>query len=357
MERVGVGFVYVCTLKNKKYKLRNYMGNHRNERKYIMKITILDTATFGNDIDLSDFNKLGEVTSYEYSSQEEAAERLANDNPDVVIVNKVIMDAKMMSQAPALKMVAETATGFNNIDLKYAAEHGIRVANVPAYSTKAVVQHTFALCFYVLEKLSYYDEYVKSGEYQKSRVFTHLAKVFPELDGKTWGIIGLGAIGREVAKVATAFGCRVIAYSASGGTYNSEYEQVNFDMLLKESDILSIHAPLNEYTKNLMNYDAFCRMKKSSVLINVGRGPIVNEADLVRALNEEEISGAGLDVLSEEPMAADNPLNAIKDSSRLIITPHIAWAPYETRCRLLHEVYENIAAFSRGEERNCVRVN
>lgn len=320
-----------------------------------MKITLLDTATFGTDISLEAFEKLGEVTAYEFSSQEEAAQRLESDNPDVVIVNKITMTEELMKKAPALKMIAETATGFNNIDVKYANEHGIRVANVPAYSTKAVVQHTFALCFYVLEKLSYYDNYVKSGEYAKSPVFTHLAKVFPELDGKTWGIVGLGTIGREVAKVATAFGCRVIAYSASGKTYNSEYEQVDFDTLLKESDILSIHAPLNEHTKNLFDYDAFCKMKKSAVLVNVGRGPIVNDAALVRALNEEQISGAGLDVLGEEPISAANPLNEIKDSSKLIVTPHIAWAPYETRCRLMNEVYENIAAFLRGEERNCVR--
>lgn len=320
-----------------------------------MKITLLDTATFGTDISLEKFKQLGEVTAYEYSNQNQAAERLAQDDPDVVIVNKVVMNAELMAKAPNLKMIAETATGFNNIDLKYAADHGIRVANVPAYSTKAVVQHTFALCFYVLEKLSYYDHYVKSGDYAKSPVFTHLAKVFPEIDGKTWGIIGLGAIGSSAAKVAEAFGCKVIVYSASGHKYDTEYEQVDFDTLLKESDILSIHAPLNEYTNGLMNYDAFCKMKNSAILVNVGRGPIVNDADLVRALKEEQIAGAGLDVLSVEPITEDNPLNEIKDSSKLIITPHIAWAPFETRERLMNEVYENISAYAKGEERNCVK--
>lgn len=317
-----------------------------------MKIVILDAMTLGNDIDLKQFEQIGEVARYETSTVEEAKVRLAE--ADIAIVNKVPMTVETLADAGNLKMIALTATGYNNVDLEYVKERGIRVANVGGYSTDSVVQHTFALMFYVMEKLSYYDSYVKSGEYAKAPVFTHFDKIFMELSGKTWGIIGLGEIGRGVAKVAQAFGCRVIYYSTSGRNNNRDYEKVTFDEILAQSDILSIHAPLNAATENLMNYEAFQKMKKTSILINVGRGPIVNEADLKRALEEELIGGAGLDVVCNEPIVPDNPLNSIKDSSKLIITPHIAWATYEARSRLMSEVYRNIQSFLAGEERNVV---
>lgn len=319
-----------------------------------MKILMLDTVTFGDDIDLTKFDSLGEVVKYSQSTQREAAERLREHNPDVIINNKVILNEELLSAAPRVKMIAETATGFNNIDLDYAKRHSIRVANVAGYSTQSVIQHTFALLFYVLEKLNYYDDYVKSGQYSECPCFTHFAKVFPELYGKTWGIAGLGAIGRGVADIAKAFGCKVIYYSASGRSYDTEYERVSFDELLTQSDVISIHAPLNENTENLFNYDAFKKMKSSAVLLNLGRGPIVNDADLARALKEELIAGAGLDVIKKEPIEADNPLLEVKDSSKLIITPHIAWATYEARSRLMDEVFENIKAFVNNEERNVI---
>ncbi|MBQ4284719.1 MAG: D-2-hydroxyacid dehydrogenase [Lachnospira sp.] len=319
-----------------------------------MKIVMLDTITFGDDIDLSKFETLGEVVKYTNSTQEEAVVRLKEHNPEVIINNKIILNEEVLSAAPALKMIAETATGFNNIDLEYAKAHGIRVANVAGYSTQSVIQHTFALMFYVLEKLNYYDEYVKSGEYVDCPCFTHFAKVFPELYGKTWGIVGLGAIGRGVADIAAMFGCKVVYYSASGRTYESPYERVSLDEMLAQSDIISIHAPLNDKTENLFNYDNISKMKKNAILLNLGRGPIVNDADLVRALNEDLIAGAGLDVICKEPIAADNPLLTFKDSSRLIVTPHIAWATYEARARLMDEVFKNIEAFLKGEERNVI---
>ena len=175
-----------------------------------------------------------------------------------------------------------------------------------------------------------------------------------ELHGKTWGIVGLGKIGNRVAAIASAFGCRVIYYSTSGLNRDSDYEQVSFDELLQRSDIVSIHAPLNPVTENLMDYEAFSKMKSNAILLNLARGPIVNESDLVRALNEKLIDGAGLDVISAEPIKADNPLLTFNDSSRLIITPHIAWATYEARSRLIDEVYQNIEAFFRNESRNVV---
>lgn len=317
-----------------------------------MKIVITDALTLGNDIDLTRFEQIGEVVRYETSTPQEARVRLAE--ADIAIVNKVPMRAETLDASPNLKMIALTATGYNNVDLEYVKKRGIRVANVGGYSTDSVVQHTFALMFYVMEKLSYYDAYVKSGAYAKAPVFTHFDKRFMELFGKTWGIIGLGEIGRGVAKVAQAFGCRVIYYSTSGRNNSDDYERVTFDEILSQSDVLSIHAPLNAATENLMDYEAFKKMKRTAILVNVGRGPIVNEADLKRALEEDLIGGAGLDVVCTEPIAQDNPLNEIKDSSKLIITPHIAWATYEARSRLMTEVYKNIQCFLVGEERNVV---
>ncbi len=319
-----------------------------------MKIVMLDTITFGDDIDLSKFDAIGEVVKYSTSTQTEAVARLKKHNPDIVINNKIILNEAVLSAAPALKMIAETATGFNNIDLEYTRAKGIRVANVAGYSTQSVIQHTFALMFYVLEKLNYYDNYVKSGEYTDCPCFTHFAKVFPEIYGKTWGIVGLGAIGKGVADVAKAFGCKVVYYSASGKSYDTEYERVFLDKLLENSDIISIHAPLNENTENLFNYENISRMKKSAILLNLGRGPIVNDADLARALEEGLIAGAGLDVIKNEPMEKDSPLLKLQDSGKLIVTPHIAWATYEARSRLMDEVYKNIVAFLNNEERNVI---
>ena len=319
-----------------------------------MKILILDAATFGEDIDISKFNELGEVTVYAKSTKKEALERLEAVNPDAVITNKVVIGNDEMQAAPNLKIILEAATGYNNIDIECARTLRIKVANVAGYSTMSVVQHTFALFFYLYEKMRYYDDYVKSGEYSKSTIFTNFSNVFGELAGKTWGIVGLGHIGSRVADAARAFGCKVVYYSASGNTYDTEYEKVDLDTLLKESDIISIHAPLNQYTKDLFNYENIKKMKKSAYLINIGRGPIVNDADLAKALNEGEIAGAGLDVLTTEPMPADNPLLAIKDSNKLVITPHNAWATYEARVRLLDEIYNNLNSFINGEERNLV---
>ena len=311
-----------------------------------MKILILDGATFGEDIDISKFNELGEVIVYAESTKQQVLERLKDVNPDAVIVNKIVMGKEEMYTASNLKIILEAATGYNNID--------IECANVAGYSTMSVVQHTFAHLFYLYEKMRYYDDYVKSGDYSNSTIFTNFGNVFNELAGKTWGIVGLGNIGRRVADVAKAFGCKVVYYSASGNTYDTEYEKVELDDLLKNSDIISIHAPLNKYTENLMNYENFKKMKNTAYLINMGRGPIVNEADLAKAINEGEIAGAGLDVLTKEPMSADNPLLTIKDSNKLVITPHNAWATYEARVRLLDEIYNNLKSFINGEARNVV---
>ena len=319
-----------------------------------MNIVILDanTLTLDNDIDFSVFNQYGDVTIYQSSTDEEVGERIKD--AEVVLCNKTVLNADKLSKAPNLKYIGLFATGYNNIDVAYAKEKNIRVANVAGYSTDSVVQHTFALGLYLIEKMSYYDDYVKSGEYAKCPIFSHFSNVFHELTGKTWGIVGLGTIGKGVAKIAADFGCRVIYYSASGRTQDVPYERKEFDEFLKKSDIVSIHAPLNDKTNNLFDSAAFDKMKTSAILLNLGRGPIVNDADLADALDAGKIAGAGLDVLGKEPIEADNPLLRIKDSTKLVITPHVAWGTVEARTRLMDEVYENIVAFTKGEKRNAV---
>lgn len=308
-----------------------------------MKIVFLDAKTIGEDIDLSGFDVLGEVVKYGFSTAEEARER--SKDADVLILNKVQVNQKTIGEADHLKLVCVTATGTNNLDKEYLESRGIIWHNVAGYSTEAVAQHTFAMLFYLLEKLRYYDDYVKEGDYAKSPLFTNFANGFAELNGKTWGIIGLGTIGRRVAEIAKVFGLHVIYYSASGAAPQAGFEQVDFDTLLADSDIVSVHAPLNKYTENLMDKAAFTKMKKSAIFINVGRGPIVVEQDLYEALRDEEIAAAGLDVLCKEPVAEDNPLLQIKDSRKLLITPHIAWASVEARNRLVQMVLEQVQEY------------
>lgn len=298
-----------------------------------MKIVFLDAKSIGEDIDLSGFDALGEVVKYDHTTDEEAPERVKD--ADVIIINKVNINEKTIGTAEHVKMVCVTATGTNNLDKKYLEEKGIIWHNVAGYSTESVAQHTFAMLFYLLEKLRYYDDYVKDEHYINDTLFTHFANRFHELSGKTWGIVGLGNIGRRVAEIAKAFGCRVIYYSTSGKNHNKDYEEVDFDTLLAESDVLSVHAPLDEYTKNLMDGAAFHKMKSTAIFLNLGRGPIVVEADLANALEQGEIAAAGLDVLCEEPMSPENPLRRIKDSDRLFITPHIGWASVEARTNLM----------------------
>lgn len=308
-----------------------------------MKIVFLDAQTVGADVDLSGFEALGEVVRYEYSAPEQVPERIKD--AEVIIVNKVPVNEQTIGATGNLKLVCVTATGTNNLDKDYLAQRGIEWHNVAGYSTETVAQHTFALLFYLMEKLRYYDDYVKCGDYAKSPIFTHFDEAFTELSGKTWGIIGLGAIGRRVTQIARAFGAHVIYYSASGAAPQDGYEQVDLDTLLATSDIISVHAPLNEHTQNLMNRVAFEKMKPTCIFLNLGRGPIVVEQDLYEALRDGKIAAAGLDVLCEEPIAADHPLSQITDSRRLIITPHIAWASVEARQRLMQMVLEQVRAY------------
>ena len=315
-----------------------------------MKIVELDRETLGYDIDTSVLKTIGDFEEHEAADLETTREYIKD--ADVIIFNKTRMNEELLKDAPNVKMLAITATGFDNIDLEYCKSRGIAAANVKAYSTPAVAQHTFAMALFVLEKISYYDEYVKSGRYSSQSGFCNFDEKYNELSGKTWGIIGMGNIGRSVARIAEAFGCKVIFYSASGNSTCTDYERVELETLLKESDVLSIHCPLSDRTRNLINRDTLKLMKRNAILINVARGPVVNDADLAEALNNGTIAGAGLDVLGVEPMEKDNPLGLIKDSRKLLITPHMAWASVESRQRCFDEVFENIRAFIEGRERN-----
>ncbi len=317
-----------------------------------MKIVALERINVGYDVDVSKFRELGEFVEYDLSVPEQVKER--GQGAEVLIVNKLPMNADTLTGLKDLKLICLTATGTDNVDCDYCKSHDIAVCNVKGYSTDSVVQHTFATLFYVLEKLNYYDQYVKSGSYTKCNIFTYFDQHFMEIRDKVWGIIGLGEIGHGVAKVAEAFGCKVIYYSTSGQSREESYQRVDFDTLLASSDIISVHAPLNDRTRNLMTLEAFRKMKKTAYFINMGRGPIVNEADLTTALEQDLIAGAALDVLSAEPMREDNPLRRVQDSSKLIITPHIAWATNEARKRVMDEVFENVVAFIKGDRRNRI---
>ena len=310
-----------------------------------MKIVFLDAKTIGEDINLSGFDKLGEVVKYSFSTSEEVPERVSD--ADVIIVNKIQVNESTIGAAKNLKLVCVTATGTNNLDKDYLNSRGIAWRNVAGYSTESVAQHTFAMLFFLLEKLRYYDDYVKNDHYTNDTIFTHFEEVFYELSGKTWGIIGLGNIGRRVASIAEAFGAKIIYSSPSGSAPQDGFCQVDLDTLYSSSDIISVHAPLNEFTENLIDKKAFSKKKKSCIFLNLGRGPIVVEQDLCDALEQGVIRAAGLDVLCAEPMAYENPLRRIKDSRRLFITPHVAWASVEARTRLMDIILGQVTEFFR----------
>ena len=317
-----------------------------------MKIVILERNSVGTDVSVDALGKYGELTIHRNTTAPDVAERVKD--ADIIIANKAPLNEATLKDAPNVKLICEFATGYDNVDLNYCKQRGIKVANVVNYSTDAVAQHTFALCFYILEKLRHYDDYVKSGEYAAQDRFSNFDLPYTELAGKTWGIIGMGNIGKKVAQIATAFGCKVIFYSVTGKSSCTDYERVDFDTLLKESDFLSLHCPLSDITRDLINLDALKKMKETAILINVARGPVVNDTDLYTALNENYILGAGLDVTSTEPMKDSNPLSKFMDSNRLIITPHMAWASIEARNRCVSETCKNIEAFLDGEDRNIV---
>lgn len=318
-----------------------------------MKIVLLERNSAGTDVPVDCFTELGEVSIYPNTvTTAEVAER-AKD-ADIIVCNKAPMREESLKDCPNVKLICELATGFDNCDLAYCKSRGIQVRNVVDYSTDMVAQHTFTLALALSQKLPHYDNYVKSGAYAAQDRFSNFDIPFYELAGKTWGIVGMGNIGRRVAKIATAFGCKVIFHSITGKSTCTDYPRVDKDTLLAESDFLSLHCPLSDLSRSFIDKDALTKMKKTAILINVARGPVVNNHDLYEALNAGEIQAAGLDVIEKEPITADNPLSQMMDSNKLIITPHLAWASVEARTRCVQGVYENIRTFQQGISRNVV---
>ncbi|WP_419765905.1 MAG: D-2-hydroxyacid dehydrogenase [Arcobacter sp.] len=306
-----------------------------------MKIVILDRATLGADINIDIFKEFGELVSYDKTSADETKQRVKD--ADIVITNKVVLEKEQMDDS-SIKLICITATGTDNIDLEYAKTKNIVVKNVADYSTSSVVQVAFAMIFYFVQKLNYYKTYVDNGEWEKSPAFTHIDEIFYELDNMRVGVIGFGNIGASLAKKAQAFDCEVVYYSTSGRNSNSDYKRVELDELLQTSDIISIHCPLNDDTRNLLTYENMQNIKEGAILLNLGRGGIINEDDLAKLIDEKEIY-CGIDVVSKEPIESTNPLLKVKNKERLLLTPHIGWGSSESRNRLIGKVAQNIRDF------------
>ena len=307
-----------------------------------MKIVVTDAKTIASDISFFDhLRELGELVIYDMTKPEEMVDHIGD--ADIVLCNKTHLGTENLGQCRNLKYIGLFATGYNNIDIEYARELGITVCNAGSYSTDAVAQHTFALILNHFGKIKEYDRFVKDGGWKEAKVFSPFVYTMSELAGKTIGIVGYGAIGKKVAEIAKAFGMKVLAYNRSP----KEEEGVlfvDFDTLVSTSDVVTVHCPLNDESQGLFDYDTFSKFKQGSLFVNTARGGVMNEADLARALNEGMIYAA-IDVLTTEPMDRENKLC---DAKNITITPHVAWAPLETRERLLEIVCDNIACFMEG---------
>lgn len=304
-----------------------------------MKIVFLDAATMG-DVSFEPFERLGEFTSYPTSTPQQARERVKD--VDVMMINKVLVDKDLIDSATNLKLICIAATGMNNIDLDYAASKGIPVRNVAGYSTDSVAQSTFMHILSLVGGGPYFDSSVKSGSYSRSGMFTDPNWNWWELAGKTIGIIGLGNIGKKVAKIAEAFGMKVCYYSTSGTGHCKDYPCLPLEELLRISDVVSVHAPLNERTMNLLGAREFAMMKPTAYVVNAGRGAIIVEADLAEAVDNGVIAGAGIDVFVQEPIPEDHPYLKMKHPERMRLAPHIAWASVEARERLVSMMADNV---------------
>lgn len=322
------------------------------KKDWCMNIVFPDAGSLGSDLDLSCFEDLGDFRKWENTSEKDVVDRICNAH--VIITNRVILGEQQLRAAKKLKLIALTATGFNNVDREYCRRNGIALANVASYSTDSVAQHTFSMLLYLLEHSRYYDDYIRREAYLKDQRFADVSRPWSEISGKNWGIIGLGGIGRKVASIAEAFGARVSYYSTSGVERLEKWKHLSLDEILRTSDILSIHAPLNERTENLISFGQFNSMKKNAILLNLGRGAIVDEPALLDALENRKIAAAGLDVLCSEPPSEGSPLLRFVLEDRLFITPHNAWGSLESRMRLVREVCENIKAFCNDIKRNRI---
>jgi glycerate dehydrogenase len=316
-----------------------------------MKIVILDSETVsrGGDVSLDGITSLGEAQVYGYTPNEEVADKIGD--ADAVICNKCLVTEEVFEKCKNLKYVGLFATGYNNVDLKAADRHGAVVCNVPAYSTDSVAQHTFALILNHFNKIRAYADTVDNGDWVNYKLFTYFYIPTYELKGMTIGIVGYGSIGRRVAEIARVFGMKVLTFTRSPEKVGDGAEAVSLDRLLRESDVVTMHCPLTDTTKEMINKDALAKMKPTAYFVNTARGGVVNEQELADALNDGVIAGAGIDTLTFEPMREDCPL---RNAKNITITPHIAWAPKQTRERLLETVAENLRKWRDGQPQNVV---
>lgn len=314
-----------------------------------MKIVVLDAATLGSDVNLSPLEQQGDLTVYDNTAPEAIARRIAD--MDVIVSNKIKLNEAVLKDAKNLKLICLAATGYDCVDIAYCAARGIGVCNVPGYSTHSVAQLTVAMVLELANHLSIYREFVHSGAYSRSGVANSLTPVWHELYGKTWGIVGGGNIGRQVAKIAEAFGCRVIMNRRKA---DADYETADLDTLCAASDIISLHVPLTEETRGMIGAKQIGLMKKGVILVNVARGAVTDEGALAEAVKEGKIGGLGVDVYSTEPFGEDHPFASIVDLPNVCLTPHTAWGAIETRNRCMEMVADNISAFRCGQRKNRV---
>ncbi|MBR3894990.1 MAG: hydroxyacid dehydrogenase [Clostridia bacterium] len=313
----------------------------------MMKITFLDAATLGEDISTDLFSSLGEVKVWSGTTAEQADAHI--EDSDVIVLNKVKINAATLEGHPNLKLICITATGYDNVDLEACRERGVAVCNVVGYSTQSVAQLTVLMALTLLTRLEEYQSYVRDGSYTASGIANRLVPVYSEIFGKTWGIVGYGNIGQQVARVAAAMGCRTIVHKR---TPTDDAVCVDFDTICRESDILSFHTPLNDGTRGMLDEAHVAMLKPNAIVINVARGAVTDEKALADAVKEGKIAGLGVDVYSAEPLPKDHPFTEIMHLPNVCLTPHMAWGAYETRMRLLEEVLQNVRSFLEGGNRN-----
>lgn len=316
-----------------------------------MKITVLDSDALGKDISLDPLKSVGEITVYNYSTPDEVKQRIADC--ETVIINKIKLDETNLCYANKLKLICVAATGYDNVDISYCREHGIAVCNVVGYSTNSVALLTASMALSLVTHLKEYNRFAVSGEYTKSGIPNRLEPAFHELDGMTWGIVGLGNIGKRVAKIAEAFGCNVIANKR---TPEEGYDIVSLEELVERSDIISLHTPLSESTRGLISAELIAKMKKNAILINVARGAVCDEKALADAIKSRSIGAIGVDVYSTEPFGTDHPFYEIRNYDNVLLTPHNAWGAFEARERCLNDIVENIRSFVEGGKRSRVDI-
>ncbi len=316
-----------------------------------MKITVLDAATLGKDLSLEPLKAVGECEIFENTAFELVAERIAES--DVVVINKIKLSKDNLSGAKNLKLICVAATGYDNIDVKYCKEHGIGVCNVVGYSSHSVAQLTAATVLALSVNLTSYNSFVKSGEYSESGVANKLSPVYHELFGKTWGIVGYGNIGKEVGNIAKALGCRLLVCKK---TPVSDEECVDIDTLCEKSDIITLHTPLNDSTREIINAQRISKMKDNVILVNEARGAVTDEKAVAEAVKSGKIAAFGCDVYSSEPFSKDHPFYEIKDLPNVLLTPHMAWGAYEARVRCLDEIVLNIKDFFSGGTKGRVDI-